>query len=77
MCVLALALLNGTEPHQALGFMSLPVIAHCTQLLFGRTELGKVGYALVSGWISFHGANFARQVLVEHCKTCSSCPFHN
>ncbi|KAL7529101.1 hypothetical protein ACHAXR_005780 [Thalassiosira sp. AJA248-18] len=58
MCVLALALLKGVDPHQALGFMSLPIIVHCAQLLFGGTDLGSIGNALVVGWAVFHGANF-------------------
>ena len=60
MCVFDLALLFGVGPYTSLGYMSAPVILHCAQLLAGGPKLlGSVGFALVMGWFTFHGANFA------------------
>lgn len=59
-CVLALSLLNGVDPHRALGFMSIPVIAHTAYLLLLCSDnMNMLGSVLVSFWLIFHGLNFA------------------
>mmetsp|Transcript_13411 Transcript_13411/g.28445 ORF Transcript_13411/g.28445 Transcript_13411/m.28445 type:complete len:279 (-) Transcript_13411:164-1000(-) len=58
LSVFALNLLNGIDPQQSLGYMSVPVIAHCVQLLVGDADLGKVGSTFVLSWAVFHGYSF-------------------
>lgn len=58
MAVFVLCLLGGVDPHRALGYASVPGMAHCAHFLFGDEELPEEAKSKVVLWLLFHGASF-------------------
>ena len=56
---LVLSLLSGVHPQQAMGYMSVSVVAHTFSALFVTKDipLESLPGKLMAGWMLFHGVN--------------------